>query len=109
MGHSSEMRQFAEKLKPGINLVSGQGLQPFSSKAFHGERAHHSSIEQGPLKHLAIQFVLRSEVAHKSAGKGIAGSGGILHFLDGKRWGTEWMRSDAERPFAKKDGRAILA
>jgi hypothetical protein len=52
------MRQFAEDLKAGIDFRTRQVLQALGAEAFHGERAHHSTVKEGALQDFAIDLAL---------------------------------------------------
>ena len=104
-----EVREFAEDLEAGFDLLAGQVGQALGPEAFDGERSHHAAVEHGALEHLAVQLALRSDVSHEASGEGIAGAGGIAHLLDRQSGSAEGMAADAERALAEKDGRAVFA
>src|SRR5271169_2827482 len=103
-----EMGQFAKDLEAGIDFFASQMLQPLGAEALDGERSHDSSIEQGALQNLAVQVLLRGEVAHESARERIARTGWVFHFFDGQGGSPEGMMSDSERSFAKENCGAIF-
>src|SRR5208283_5221871 len=82
---SFQVGEFAKDLKALVNLFAAQGLQPLRAKTFHGKRAHDPAVEQSPLQDFAAQLFLRRQIAHESAGKGIARSGGIFHLIERQR------------------------
>src|ERR1700730_17758999 len=101
------MRQLAEDLKPLINLVAGQRLQSLRAEALDGKRSHHSAVKQRSLQHFAVQFLLRREVAHKSARKRISRSGRIFHFFDGQCRSAKRMMPNTKCAPAKENGRSV--
>src|SRR5271169_6975169 len=104
-----QVGQFAEDLKACINSSAREILEPLGSEAFHGKRSHDSAVKQSALQHLAINFALRRDVSHESAGKRIAGSGWIFHFFNRECGRAKRMRSNAEGTLAEKNGRSVLA
>ena len=109
LGGLLEVGQFAEELETGIDLFAGQRLEALGAETLDGERSHDPSIEQSALQYFAIQFLLRGDVAHESAGERISRTGWILHFFDGQRGRAEGMTADAERPFAEENCGAIFS
>src|ERR1035437_5124161 len=106
-----QVGQFAEQLKAPFNFSAVKILQALGPEAFHGKRSHYPAIKQSSLQHLATDtaVALRRNVSHESAGKGIAGAGGIHDFFNGQRRRAKRMRSNAERSLAKKDSRSVFA
>src|SRR5277367_4678523 len=83
-GQSFEMSQFAKDLEAGIDLLAGQRLQAFGAETLHGERSHHTAIEEASFQDLAVQLFLGGDISHESSGEGVARASWILDFLDGQ-------------------------
>src|SRR5437762_9988479 len=99
------MAQFAEELKTCLDLFARENLQARSSEGFYREAAHHPAIEHGALEDLAIDLLLRSNVAHKASGKAIASPGGVHYFFDRHGRRAERMLTF----FSKKCSGAVFA
>src|SRR5580693_6857006 len=103
------MREFAENLEAGFNLLALQGLQALGAELLHGERSHHAAVEESTLQHLTIDFFLRRQISHEASSKRIAGSRRIFHFIDGQRGRAKRMPPDAECALTKENRRAVFA
>src|SRR5215472_10053034 len=92
-----------------INLLPRQLLQSLGAKTLDGERAHDASVEHRPLEDIACEFLLGSDVAHKTTGKGVAGTGWIANLLNRQGWSTKGMASSSVRALLKEDRGAVFA
>src|ERR1019366_7714517 len=98
------MRQFAEDLKPLIDLFARARLQALRAEALHRESAHHAAIEHGVFQHAAADFALRGDVAHEAPSKTVAGAGGIAHLVQRQRRSPKRMMPSGEFSIAKENG-----
>src|SRR5438477_11177495 len=102
------MRHLPEQLEPAIDLFPRERHQAFSSEALHGKTSHHSTVIHASLQCFRCHHALRSDVSQKSAGKGVARTGGIVHFFQRQRRSTEGMSAHPERMVAEENSRPVL-
>src|SRR5438552_11699340 len=103
------MRHLPEQLEPAINLFARERHQAFSSEALNGKTSHHTTVIHSSLQYFCGHHALRSDVSQKTAGKGVARAGGIVHLFQRQRRSAEGMSTHPERMVATENSRPILA
>src|SRR5438445_7978141 len=79
------MGELVEVPGTGVDFAACEVANAFQAKSLHSEAAHHRAIDHGPAHHGVVHTRSIGKVTHEAAGEAIAGAGGVVHFLQGKR------------------------
>src|ERR1700756_2716772 len=98
-----QMGQFTKDLEAGIDLFACERTQALGAERLDDERTHDAAVEHGAFQNFPVDLLLRGQITHESSSEGIAGAGGILHFLDRQGRSAEGMVAESESTFAKEN------
>src|SRR6266478_840589 len=80
-----ELRQFREMSCSGVYLAALQRPQAFQPEFLHAKAAQHRPVDHCAAQRCVALISRAGQIAHKTSGKGIAGSRGIVWLLQRKR------------------------
>src|SRR5579871_5506914 len=76
-----EMHQFFEQAIARVDFLARQRLQTLGAELLDAKAAHHRSVDHGAAHFFLAGLLATGERSHESAGEGVAGAGGIDHFI----------------------------
>src|SRR5207248_10783701 len=79
-----ELRQFRIMACPGVYLAAFQVTQPVQAKLFHRKAAEHGTEDHRTTESRVTLLAVSSQVAHKTDGKAVACTGGIVRLFQRK-------------------------
>src|SRR5216684_4053896 len=80
-----ELRQFREVPCSGVYLTSFQVPQPIQTEFLHRKTSQHRAVDHGPPERCIASVLAPSKISHKSPGKTVARSCGVVRLLQRKR------------------------
>src|SRR5437762_7696846 len=73
-----ELSQFREVACSSVYLFDPQSAKALQTEFFDGEAAEHRTVDHRPPQRCVAFVAHTGQIAHESAGKAVAGTGGIV-------------------------------